>query len=175
VRSEGGARLIFVGGDQVGWGGNTKIIHHVCLKIIKLLSSPGIRATHGGLLRAPLTSCHPPPPSPQFDCCVSLCRRPRCAAAIIVVVVFARAIRHPILVWGSPFWFGDPQTKTGIPKPKWGCESQESPNRFGDPRTEMGINTSPYQNGDPRIGLGIFQSRTRIGMGFIPIWDFRFF
>jgi hypothetical protein len=80
------------------------------------------------------------------------------------------AIRHPILVWGSPFWFGDPQTKTGIPKPKWGCESQESPNRFGDPRTEMGIKTSPYQNGDPRIGLGIVQSLTHTNMGFIPIW-----
>jgi len=37
----------------------------------------------------------------------------------------------------------------------------------------MGINTSPYQNGDPRIGLGIVQSLTRIGLGFVPIWDFR--
>ena len=37
----------------------------------------------------------------------------------------------------------------------------------------MGINTSPYRNGDPRIGLGIIQSLTRIGLGFVPIWDFR--
>ena len=35
---------------------NTKINHHVCLKFFKLLSSPGIRATHDGLLRAPLTT-----------------------------------------------------------------------------------------------------------------------
>jgi hypothetical protein len=80
------------------------------------------------------------------------------------------AIRQPILVWGSQFWFGDPQTKTGIPKPKWGCESQESLNRFGDPRTEMGIKTSPYQNGDARTNMGIVQSLTHTNMGFIPIW-----
>jgi len=29
-------------------------------------------------------------------------------------------IRIPISVWGSPFWFGDPQTNMGIPKLKWG-------------------------------------------------------
>jgi len=32
---------------------------------------------------------------------------------------------------------------------------------------------NPYQNGDPRIGLGIVQSLTRIGLGFVPIWDLR--
>ena len=37
-------------------GYNTNINHHVWLKIIKLLSSPGICATHDGLLRAPLTT-----------------------------------------------------------------------------------------------------------------------
>ena len=72
----------------------------------------------------------------------------------------------PVLVWG----FGDPHFGLGIPKSVWGCESQQSPNRFGDPQTKTGIPKSPYQNGDPRIGLGIVQSRTRIGMGFIPIW-----
>ncbi len=49
------------------------------------------------------------------------------AAAIVIVVVASRHRRrrrainvlesirgHPILVWGSPFRFGDPQTKTGI-------------------------------------------------------------
>jgi len=45
------------GFDQVGRGGyNTKINHYVCIKIIKLLSSPSIRAMHNGLLRAPLTT-----------------------------------------------------------------------------------------------------------------------
>ena len=37
----------------------------------------------------------------------------------------------------------------------------------------MGINTSPYQNGDPQTNMGIVQSLTRIGLGFVPIWDFR--
>ncbi len=38
----------------------------------------------------------------------------------------------------------------------------------------MGIKTFPYQNGDPRTDMGIVQSQTRIGLGFVPIWDFRF-
>ena len=28
---------------------------------------------------------------------------------------------HPILVWGSPYWFGDPRIGTGITKSQWGC------------------------------------------------------
>jgi hypothetical protein len=73
--------------------------------------------------------------------------------------LFLESIRgHPILVWGSPYRFGDPQTKTGIPEPKWGCASNESPNRFGDPQTKMGIKTSPYQNGDPRTKMGMHRT-----------------
>ena len=56
MRSEGGARFDRWGRSSWAGGYNTKINHHVCLKIIKLLSSPGIRATHDGLLRAPLTT-----------------------------------------------------------------------------------------------------------------------
>jgi hypothetical protein len=75
----------------------------------------------------------------------------------------------PISIWGSPNQNGDPQTEmgmritknpqtdSGIPEPKWGSIHPHS----------------PYQNGDPRIGLGIVQSLTRIGLGFVPIWDFR--
>ena len=56
VRSAGGAQ--FDRWVRSSWAGgcNTKINHHVLLKIMKLLSSPGIRATHDGLLRAPLTT-----------------------------------------------------------------------------------------------------------------------
>jgi len=32
----------------------------------------------------------------------------------------------------------------------------------------------PYQNGDTRTEMGIVQSLSRIGLGFVPIWDFRF-
>jgi hypothetical protein len=50
-----GERDSIVGGDQVGRGGyNIKINHHICLKIIKLLSSPGICATHDGLPVVPV-------------------------------------------------------------------------------------------------------------------------
>ena len=96
-----------------------------------------------------------------------MCRCRTVAISIVVVIAHRnhhRCCRHhclridsviPVLVWGSPYRFGDPQSKTGIPKPIWGCESQESPNQFGDPRTEMVINTSPYQNGDPRIEMGM--------------------
>jgi len=56
VRSAGGARFDHWGQSSWAGGYNTKINHHVCLKIIKLLSSPGIRATHDGLLRTPLTT-----------------------------------------------------------------------------------------------------------------------
>ena len=73
----------------------------------------------------------------------SLCAVAHRAVAIVVVVVASRHRRrrrainvlesirgHPILVWGSPFRFGDPQTKTGNP---------ESPYQNGDPRTNMGM------------------------------------
>jgi hypothetical protein len=46
-------------------------------------------------------------------------------------------------------------TNTGIPESIWGCKSNESPNRFGDPQTKTGIPKSPYQNGDPRTNMGI--------------------
>ena len=91
-----------------------------------------------------------------------------------------------MLVWGSPFWYGDPRIGLGIPIPKWGCTWQESPYRFGDPRigsgipkpkrgspnlhTKTGIPESRYQNGDPRTNMGIVQSLTHTNMGFIPIW-----
>ena len=42
MRSEGGARFDRWGRSSWAGGYNTKI-NHVCLKIIKLLSSPGIR------------------------------------------------------------------------------------------------------------------------------------
>jgi hypothetical protein len=53
VRSAGGARFDRCRWGPSSWAGgyNTKINHHVCLKIIKLLSSPGIRATHDWLGR----------------------------------------------------------------------------------------------------------------------------
>jgi len=54
VRSEGGARFDRWGRSSWAGGYNTKINHHVCLKIIKLLSSPGIRATHNGLPVVPV-------------------------------------------------------------------------------------------------------------------------
>ena len=43
---------------QDSWAGgyNTKINHHVCITIIKLLSLPGIHVMHDGLLHAPLTT-----------------------------------------------------------------------------------------------------------------------
>ena len=54
MRSEGGARFDRWGRSSWAGGYNTKINHHVCLKIIKLLSSPGIRATHNGLPVVPV-------------------------------------------------------------------------------------------------------------------------
>ena len=67
-----------------------------------------------------------------------------------------------------------PHTKTGIPKPKWGCESQGihkpirgSPNRNGDQYI-------PIPKRGSRKDMGIVQSLTRIGLGFVFIWDFRF-
>ncbi len=54
MRSEGGARFDRWGRSSWAGGYNTKINHHVCLKIIKLLSSPGIRATHDGLPVVPV-------------------------------------------------------------------------------------------------------------------------
>jgi hypothetical protein len=73
----------------------------------------------------------------------------------------------------SPYQNGYPRTKTGTPESVWGCESQTIPKPIRGSLTDLGINASPYQNGDPRIGLGIVQSLTRIGLGFVPIWDFR--
>jgi len=52
----------------------------------------------------------------------------------------------------------NPHTKTGIPKPKWGCVSDETPNRFGDPQTKTGIPDSSYQYRDPRTEMGIPES-----------------
>jgi hypothetical protein len=97
--------------------------------------------------------------------------------AIVVVVVSCRAVarrrRHRCLRINTGTPLGIPKPKQGSPKRNGDANHKESPNQFGDPRTEMGINTSPYQNGDPRISLGIVQSLTRIGLGFVPIWDFR--
>jgi len=86
---------------------------------------------------------------------------------------------------GSP----NPYTKMVIPKAKWGCASNESPNRFGDPETKRGSpnphtktripkakwgcasNESPNRFGDPRTKMGIKTSsyqngdpRTKMGM-----------
>jgi hypothetical protein len=60
----------------------------------------------------------------------------------------------PILLWGSPFWYGD----SGIPVLVWG-----SPNRFGDsfdthPHFILGIPVLICGFGDPRFGLGIPKS-----------------
>ena len=69
MRSEGGARFDRWGRSSWAGGYSTKINHHVCLKIIKLLSSPGIRATHDGLPVVPVKfhsdermRIFPPPP-----------------------------------------------------------------------------------------------------------------
>jgi hypothetical protein len=117
--------------------------------------------------------------------CRAVARR---AVAIVVLVVASRhRCRHRILSCRHPsrrrhrchrpsrphhhrlrINTVTPHFSLGIPISVWG-----SPNQNGDPQTKMGINTSPYQNGDPRIGLGIVQSLTRIGLGFVPIWDLR--
>jgi hypothetical protein len=107
-----------------------------------------------------LSSSYPVAPSP---------------VAVAIVVVSLRintgtphfSLGIPISVWGSPNQNGDPRTEMGMRITK------NPQTDSGIPRTEMGINTSPYQNGDPRIGLGIVQSLPRIGLGFVPIWDFR--
>ncbi len=54
MRSEGGAQFDHWGRSSWTGGYNTKTNHHVCLKIIKLLSLPGIRATHDGLPVVPV-------------------------------------------------------------------------------------------------------------------------
>jgi hypothetical protein len=85
------------------------------------------------------------------------------AVAVAIVVVARRAVAiivlesiqgHPILVWGSPYRFGDTQTKTGIPEPKWGCESQRIPKP---------IRGSPNQNGDQYIPIPKQGSQNRFG------------
>ncbi len=69
MRIEGGARFDHWGRSSWAGGYSTKINHQVCLKIIKLLTSPGIRATHDGLPVVPVkfhsderTRIFPPPP-----------------------------------------------------------------------------------------------------------------
>ncbi len=85
----------------------------------------------------------------------------RRAIAIVVVarsavaIIFLESIRgHPILVWGSPYRFGDPQTKTRIPESKWGCKAQRIPKPIWG---------SPNQNGDPRIPIPKRGSPNRFG------------
>jgi len=56
VRSAGGVQFDRWGRSSWAGGYNTKINHHVCIKMIKLLYLLGIRATHDGLLCAPLTT-----------------------------------------------------------------------------------------------------------------------
>jgi hypothetical protein len=60
----------------------------------------------------------------------------------------------PILVWGSPFWYGD----SGIPVLVWG-----SPNWFSDsfdahPHFDSGISVLVLGYGDPHFGLGVPKS-----------------
>jgi len=82
---------------------------------------------------------------------------------------------------------GTPNFGLGIPKPKWGYQYQN-----GDPQTKMGMRVaripisvwgSQKQNWDQEIPIpkrgspnrnGVVQSLTRIGLGFVPIRDFRF-
>ena len=59
MRSAGGARFDRWGQSSWAGGYKTKINHHVCRKIIQLFSLLGIRVTHDGLLRAPLTTIIP--------------------------------------------------------------------------------------------------------------------
>jgi hypothetical protein len=89
-----------------------------------------------------LSSSYPVAPSPIAVAIVVVV----CRAVTIIVLESIRG--HLILVWGSPYQFGDPQTKTGIesqriPKPIWGSPNQNggqyipmpkrgSQNRFGD-------------------------------------------
>jgi hypothetical protein len=95
-----------------------------------------------------LSSSYPVAPLPVAVAIVIVAR---CAVAIIV---FESIRGHPILVWGSPYRFGDPQTKTGIPELKWGCESQRIPKP---------IRGSPNQNGDQYIPIPKRGSQNRFG------------
>ncbi len=103
-----------------------------------------------------------------------------------------------VMYW-SPFWFGDPRIGlgilcdsyphfgSGIPVLVWGCLdphfgleipesfrgfiwSSTSPFCFGDPRFGMGIWGSPFWFGDPRIGLGIHLTRIPILLWGSPFW-----
>jgi hypothetical protein len=100
--------------------------------------------------RRPLPRCH--------CCCHPVARRAVVIAVVdrrAVTIIISESIRgHPILVWGSPYWFGDPRTKTGIPEPKWGCESQRIPKP---------IRGSPNQNGDQYIPIPKWGSPNRFG------------
>ena len=73
----------------------------------------------------------------------------------------------PISVWGSPNQNGDPrtemgmritknpQTDLGIPEPKW-------------------VSIHPHTNTRiPESVWGLFSHYPELGLGFVPIWDFR--
>jgi hypothetical protein len=95
-----------------------------------------------------LSLSYPVAPSPVAVAIAVVARR----AVTIIVLESIRG--HPILVWGSPYWFGDPQTKTGIPEPKWGCKSQRIPKPIWG---------SPNRNGDQYIPIPKRGSQNRFG------------
>jgi hypothetical protein len=68
-----------------------------------------------------------------------------------VAIIVLESIRgHLILVWGSPYRFGDPQTKTGIPKPKWRITK--------NPQTDSGIPEPKWGSIHPHTKTGIPES-----------------
>ena len=79
----------------------------------------------------------------------------RCAAAIIVVVIFARrnqtphfGLGIPVLVWGSPDQNGDPQTEMGMQITRIPNPIRGSPNRNGDQDIPIPKRGSPNRFGD---------------------------
>jgi hypothetical protein len=119
-----------------------------CLRSLQSSSSP-----------SPVTPSPVAPPQSSFSSLpvaivavvVSCCAVARRVVAIIIL----ESIRgHPILVWGPPYRFGDPQTKTGIPGPIWGCESQRIPKP---------IRGSLNQSGDQYIPIPKRGSQNRFG------------
>jgi hypothetical protein len=95
----------------------------------------------------PPRSADPPSPSPPTDSLANASQCARYQNSLRTTNLQNRGHRRqirintgtPNLVWGSPYRNGDTNTKTGIPKPKWGCASQESPYRFG--HSNLGTNT----------------------------------
>ena len=79
----------------------------------------------------------------------------------------------------SPTETGIPISKQGSPKNnykklipvlKWGCVSDDSPNRNGYPHSRMGIIESPFRNGDPYSRTGTCVKRIPKPKRGSPFW-----